>query len=32
MTWTPLIVMTAVAVVLACTGLDRFRRRDVQPG
>jgi ABC-2 type transport system permease protein len=32
MTWTPLIIMTVVAVVLAWAGLDRFARRDVQPG
>jgi ABC-2 type transport system permease protein len=32
MTWTPLIVMTAVAAVLAWAGLNRFTRRDVQPG
>ena len=32
MTWTPLIVMAAVATVLAYAGLDRFTRRDVQPG
>ena len=32
MTWTPLIVMTAVATALAWAGLDRFTRRDVQPG
>jgi ABC-2 type transport system permease protein len=31
MTWTPLIVMTAVAVALAWAGLDRFTRRDIQP-
>jgi ABC-2 type transport system permease protein len=32
MTWTPLIVMTAVAVAFAWAGLQRFTRRDVQPG
>ncbi len=32
MTWTPVIVMTAVAAVLAWAGLDRFTRRDLQPG
>ena len=30
--WTPLVVMTLVAVGLVWTGLDRFARRDVQPG
>jgi len=28
----PLIVMTLVAAALVWTGLDRFKRRDVQPG
>jgi ABC-2 type transport system permease protein len=32
MSWTPLIVMTAAAVALVWAGLDRFTRRDVQPG
>ncbi len=32
MRWTPLLVMTAVAVVLTWAGLGRFTRRDVQPG
>jgi ABC-2 type transport system permease protein len=32
MRWTPLIVMTAVAAVLGWAGLDRFIRRDIQPG
>ena len=32
MRWTPLIIMTAVAAALAWAGLDRFTRRDVQPG
>jgi ABC-2 type transport system permease protein len=32
MTWTPLVVMTAVAVALAGAGLHRFTRRDIQPG
>jgi ABC-2 type transport system permease protein len=32
MRWTPLIVMTAIAVVLTWAGLGRFIRRDVQPG
>jgi ABC-2 type transport system permease protein len=32
LTWTPLVVMTMVAAALTWTGLDRFARRDVQPG
>jgi ABC-2 type transport system permease protein len=32
LTWTPLVVMTLVAVGLVWAGLDRFARRDVQPG
>lgn len=32
LTWTPLVVMTLVAAGLVWTGLDRFARRDVQPG
>jgi ABC-2 type transport system permease protein len=32
LTWTPLVVMTVVAAGLTWTGLDRFARRDVQPG
>ena len=32
LTWTPLILMTVSAAVLALVGLDRFARRDVQPG
>lgn len=32
MSWTPLIVMTAVAAALAWLGMARFARRDVQPG
>jgi ABC-2 type transport system permease protein len=32
MRWTPLLVMTASAVVLTWGGLGRFIRRDVQPG
>ena len=32
LTWTPLVVMTIVAAGLTWTGLDRFARRDVQPG
>ena len=32
MTWTPVVVMTAVAVLLVWAGLDRFVRRDVVPG
>ena len=30
--WTPLVVMTVVSSALTWTGLDRFARRDVQPG
>jgi ABC-2 type transport system permease protein len=29
MRWTPLVVMTLVAIALVWAGLDRFRRRDV---
>jgi ABC-2 type transport system permease protein len=32
MSWTPLIVMTAVAAAFAWAGLGRFTRRDIQPG
>jgi len=32
LTWTPLVVMTLVAVGLVWTGLNRFVRRDVQLG
>lgn len=32
MSWTPLVIMTVVASALVWVGLDRFRRRDVQPG
>ncbi len=32
MSWTPLVVMTMVAAALVWAGLDRFSRRDVQPG
>ena len=32
LTWTPLVVMTLIAVGLTWTGIDRFARRDVQPG
>ncbi len=32
MSWTPVVVMTVLAAALTVTGLDRFRRRDVQPG
>lgn len=32
LTWTPLVVMTLVAAALVWVGLDRFARRDVQPG
>ena len=31
MTWTPLVVLTLVAVALGWAGLDRFARRDIQP-
>ncbi len=32
LTWTPLVVLVLVAAGLVWTGLDRFARRDVQPG
>ena len=32
LTWSPLVIMTLVAGALIWTGLDRFGRRDVQPG
>lgn len=32
MSWTPLVVLTLVAAVLTWGGVDRFARRDVQPG
>ena len=32
LTWPPLVLMTLVAAALAWVGLDRFARRDVQPG
>jgi ABC-2 type transport system permease protein len=32
MSWTPLVVMTLVAVGLVWAGLDRFTRRDITPG
>lgn len=32
MSWTPLVVMTAIAGLLVWTGLARFARRDVQVG
>ncbi|GEL93689.1 ABC transporter permease [Cellulomonas composti] len=32
MSWTPLVVLTAVAGGLVWTGLARFTRRDIQPG
>lgn len=32
MAWTPLVVLTVVAVGLVGAGLARFRQRDVQPG
>ncbi|QAY70411.1 ABC transporter permease [Xylanimonas protaetiae] len=31
LTWTPLVVMTLVAVVFTVLGVTRFRRRDIQP-
>jgi ABC-2 type transport system permease protein len=31
MSWTPLVVMTLIAVALTWLGLDRFARRDIQP-
>ncbi|WP_062206375.1 ABC transporter permease [Demequina salsinemoris] len=31
MDWTPLVVMTAVALALVGAGLERFARRDIQP-
>ena len=32
MAWTPLVVMILIAVALTWIGIDRFVRRDVQPG
>lgn len=32
MSWTPVVIMTAVAAALVWTGVDRFNRRDVQTG
>jgi len=32
MSWTPMIVMTAVACALVWAGIDRFVGRDVRPG
>jgi ABC-2 type transport system permease protein len=32
MSWTPEIVMTALAALLFWTGVDRFARRDIKPG
>ena len=32
LTWAPLAIMTLVAMDLAWAGLNRFERRDVQPG
>ena len=32
MAWTPVLVMTLVALLLCWLGLSRFARRDVQPG
>jgi len=31
LTWTPLVILTLVALGLIWTGLDRFARRDIQP-
>lgn len=31
MSWTPLVILTAVAVALVWAGTDRFARRDVEP-
>ena len=32
MSWTPVAVLTFLACALVWTGIDRFSRRDVQPG
>ncbi len=32
MSWTPVIIMAAIAGALVWTGIDRFARRDVKPG
>jgi ABC-2 type transport system permease protein len=32
MSWLPLILLTLVAGALAWSGVERFTRRDVQPG
>lgn len=32
MSWTPIVVLTLVAAGLAWSGVERFARRDVQPG
>jgi len=32
MSWTPVIIMTALAALLIWTGVDRFARRDIKPG
>lgn len=32
MSWTPVVIMTAVAALLTFSGVDRFARRDVRPG
>jgi ABC-2 type transport system permease protein len=32
MSWTPLLVIALVAAALVWAGIDRFTRRDVQPG
>ncbi len=32
MSWTPMIIMTALAALLIWTGVDRFARRDIKPG
>ena len=31
MSWTPLLILTAVAFALVWAGTDRFARRDVEP-
>jgi ABC-2 type transport system permease protein len=32
MSWTPVVIMTAVAALLTWSGIDKFSRRDVRPG
>jgi ABC-2 type transport system permease protein len=32
MSWTPVIIMPALAALLIWTGVDRFARRDIRPG